>query len=153
MNFDLLVWRAKPNPIGKDRRVASQLHAEWVDVKNVSARSLQMADVKIYDHTFNNVCGDHGPRLVFTFPAFVLPVGAVVRIHSGKAVLVSQLPLAEQQGADYHAFTNEQEFIWNNVCGDFVEIRSSQNIVLDKTSYGPRPLEGKTLLRQGAYLA
>lgn len=147
---DLTVLRAKPNPVGKDRlgqyAPNTQLVGEWVDVKNTSGKNLRMSGVKVYDHTFNNTCGDQGKRLIYTFPVYTLKAGHVVRIHSGDKVPVSSLPYIDREGADAHAFTS-YSYVWNNSCGDTAEIRTSSDGLVDHASYGSNPVEGKILKR------
>lgn len=152
---DLTILRAKPNPFGKDRTRSyapnSQLVGEWVDIKNTSGKNLNMENVKIYDHTFTNTCGDEGKRLIFSFGSYVMPTGIIIRIHSGNKIPDSQLAPQDLNGADVHAYTG-YSYVWNNVCGDTAEIRNSDNLLIDETSYGSYPMEGRILLRQGQYL-
>ncbi|OGI43183.1 MAG: hypothetical protein A2593_00185 [Candidatus Moranbacteria bacterium RIFOXYD1_FULL_44_9] len=150
---NLYVVRGKVNPIGKDRRglltPPKQLHAEWVDVKNTSGVNLQMLGTKIADHTFNGLCNYQGKRIVYAFPNWIMPAGTTVRIHSGDTVPVNLLPPQDRDGADWHAFTG-RDYVWNNVCGDTVEIVTGDlNVLLDKASYDPRPKEGAILVRLG----
>lgn len=151
----LQITKAKPNPLGKDKYGSlspnSQLVGEWIDIKNITSISLDMSGVKVYDHTFSNVCGDQGRREIFCFSHFVLMPGKVVRIHSGNEVPLSQLSLVDSLGADIHAYTG-YKYAWNNVCGDVAELLTSGGVQLDKTSYGARPVEGKVLRRIGYVL-
>jgi len=147
---DLTIFRVKPNPIGKDKlgnnALNSQLVGEWVDIKNTSGKKLNMVGVEIYDHTFNNFCGDQGKRKVYTFGSYSMPIGAVVRIHSGNKVPITSLNQIDRVGANAHAFTGYY-YVWNNGCGDIAEVRNSEGVLIDKASYGARPTEGKILVR------
>lgn len=152
---DITILRAKPNPVGKDKYGShspqTQLHAEWVDLYNSSGHALSMVDVKLYDHTFDVFCNDRGKRSIFTFGEFSLPANCVVRIHSGNRIDASQLPLEDRNGADYHGYTGNN-YVLNNNCGDILEVRSQNDVLIDKTSYSARPLEGAILVRKGDYL-
>lgn len=153
---DLLISHLKPNPTGKDRTMGSipnsQLVGEWVDIKNTSGKKLNMAGVKVYDNTFGTFCSNQGERLIFTFGQFSLPAGEVVRIHSGDKVSISSLAFIDRSGADYHAFTGDHSYAWNNVCGDIARVRNSKGVLIDRTHYNPRPVEGRVLNRVGQVL-
>jgi hypothetical protein len=58
--------------------------------------------------------------------------------------------LEDLAGADYHLFTGEDEYVWNNRQGDspllFVEATKT---TIDKASYDSNPPEGVVLVRAG----
>lgn len=153
---DLTVYRAKPNPAGKDKlgklSPNSQLNGEWVDIFNPTDKTFSMQGVKLYDHIFSPyMCKDEGHRSFFTFGNFSFPPKKVVRIHSGKSVPVNNLPSVDREGADYHGFTNEG-YVLNNACGDKIEIHNGSNIFIDAASYSGMLPEGLILRRQGSVL-
>lgn len=152
---DIIILRAKPNPYGKDRygfhATQELLRAEWIDLYNNTNHGLNMDGVSLYDHTFGTTCGDQGKRLIFRFGVFTLPSGSVVRIHSGESIESSKLPPEDSNGADYHGYTT-YNYVLNNLCGDIIEVRNKEDVLVDKTSYSPKPAEGDILERKGNLL-
>ncbi len=154
---DLTVYRAKPNPVGKDKlgnfSPNSQLNGEWVDIYNSSGRDLNMQGVELYDHIFSApyLCRDEGKRPFFKFGSWTFPAGKVVRIHSGKSVPIDQLSAIDRNGADYHGFT-EDGYVLNNACGDKIEIYNDRSIFIDAASYRGGLPEGSILFRQASIL-
>jgi hypothetical protein len=53
-------------------------------------------------------------------------------------------------GADYHVFTGEDEYVWNNRQGDTpLLFNDTTEKTIDKASYDPNPPEGVVLVRAG----
>lgn len=150
---DLLIFRAKPNPNGKDRRgpltTNSQLNGEWVDIYNSSDKNLTMEGVGLYDHTFSGYCVDNGKRRYYVFPNWSFPKGKIVRVHSGNKP--TQLSYEDSNGADFHAYT-DSDYVLNNSCGDKIEVRNALGGFIDDTSFVGNVPNGKVLTRKGVYL-
>jgi hypothetical protein len=150
--------RLKPNPAGKDRSrsgqaTAAQLGAEWVDIRNTGRVAVPMSGVRVYHIAYP--ADKTKPRtweLVIAFGAWDLGPGQVVRVHSGEKRALSVLNEADRQGADWHAFTGRDRYIWNNAEGDtsrITEMVTGSEQETDKASYDPNPPEGVVLVRSG----
>lgn len=144
----------KPNPTGKDkdrsgRAGASQLAAEWVDIKNPGDGPVSLTNVKVYHLAFVNGKASNWD-LVMSLQG-QLGAGKVLRIHSGSGP-ESVLRPEDRAGADHHLFRNADVYIWNNAEGDMSRITVTSNGSeqdVDKASYDPRPPEGVVLVRSG----
>lgn len=149
----LKVIKAKPNPIGKDRiprilPTQSQLGAEWIDIKNTGTIGQSLKNIQIYHMAYVN--GKTEWKLLKDFniseliPA--LPVGVIMRIHSGSGPL-SILSSEDVQGASRHFFT-KKGYVWNNDKIDKPMIYDKiKKIKLDETFYTPPVSDGKVLVR------
>lgn len=147
----LQTFRLKPNPAGKDKNrsgaSATQLAAEWVDLKNVSASNINLAGVRVC-HVAYKANGTREWEDVQSFSSGLLSPGKVVRIHSGSGP-ESAISQADLAGADFHIFTHKN-YIWNNdksdCCGLFA---SGENVPFDTACYDGPPPEGVILVRAG----
>ncbi len=154
----ITISAAKPNPSGKDLIGAlapiSQLHGEWVDIRNDAYQAVNLEQLSVYDKTFDNNCVVQGNREIYRFPnRFVLQPNEIVRIHSGRTVPISQLKQQDYEGANYHVFTESSYYVLNNKCGDTLALYADNGRTCwDKTSYRPCPIEGKILKRVADYL-
>lgn len=56
MSWKILVYRAKPNPAGKDRAYGypqqQQLLGEWVDLQNTGDASVSLSSLHLYHENF-----------------------------------------------------------------------------------------------------
>ncbi|TWT43458.1 hypothetical protein [Botrimarina hoheduenensis] len=145
--------RLKPNPSGKDRTrggyaSATQLGAEWVDLKNVGTTSCDLGDVEVYHIAYSDR-SDSGRWEKVTGFNGKLPAGKIVRVHSGSGP-INVLRDEDQLGADFHIFTQKDSYIWNNDRGDcsgLFMVGASQPF--DKACYDAYPPEGEVLQRSG----
>jgi hypothetical protein len=56
-------------------------------------------------------------------------------------------------GADYHAFTGGDAYVWNNKQGDTPLLyKEAAKETVDKATYAPNPPEGAVLVRHGDQL-
>ena len=154
----LQISQLKPNPAGKDRTrlgpvSATQLAGEWVDVKNTGAFPVNLENVELNHKAFSHEDPVGRWQQAKVFPKFSLPAGKIVRVHSGQHRDVSVVAPTDQTGADYHTFTGEDAYIWNNKEGDTAAL---WNLALqewiDSASYNPDPPEGVILVRVGSKL-
>ena len=148
--MSLLIIKAKPNPIGKDRigRIftpASQLAAEWVDFQNIGTKDADLTGVSMY-HLAYLQNGSTEWELVMEFSGTLQPK-KIVRVHSGDPISLDQMNLEDRNGADYHLFTRKN-YIWNNKKIDKPTLwHQRRKEYLDKTEYSAPVVEGKILER------
>jgi hypothetical protein len=154
----LQISQLKPNPAGKDRTrfgpgSPTQLAGEWVDVKNTGTAPINLENVELNHKAFSPQDPAGRWQAVMVFPKFSLPAGNVVRVHSGKHRDVSVIGAADQAGADYHAFTGADAYIWNNRDGDTAALWDvAQQKWIDGAAYDPNSPEGVILVRLGSKL-
>lgn len=146
----LRVVKAKPNPVGKDRRrgftPAAQLAAEWVDYSNDGTENYTLDGVSLQHVAYQPGCRDPKWQWVMPFTGVLQP-GRIVRVHSGQKISLSEMHPEDARGADFHLFTG-RDYIWNNDCGDSVGLWNG-TIWVDKAFYDPYPPDGAVLHRQG----
>lgn len=144
------IYRAKPNPFGKDRvggvTPAKQLTGEWIDLKSIGDETINLGGLSLYHTAYQPGCRDPKWEYVMPLSGSLLP-GQVLRIHSGGELSTYQMNPEDGAGADRHLFTN-LNYIWNNRCGDEAGIYDGQ-VFLDKAWYQANPPEGLVLFRQG----
>lgn len=145
--------RLKPNPAGKDRSRHAvdpwQLAGEWVDIKNGGDWVLPLEGLELYHLAYPRGGGEPGWEKVCGLTGSLAP-GRVLRLHSGRSIPVSSLATQDQLGADFHAFTGRDAYIWNNAEGDRSGLwRPSAESWVDRASYDPDPPEGVVLERVG----
>jgi hypothetical protein len=144
----------KPNPPGKDRTrygvTATQLAAEWVDLKNVGNRSINVTGV-IAKHVAYAPGASRGHWEVFTsFSKGILTPGQVIRIHAGKDRGTSIIRPEDLAGANFHLFTGEDRYIWNNDKADCSSLWiAGRTDPFDATWYAANPPDGAVLIRSG----
>jgi hypothetical protein len=149
----LTIIRIKPNPAGKDRPPhggpsPAQLAAEWVDFRNDQGQDVSLNGVSVWHLTYAPGRAPDWAKIQ-TFSG-TLPSGKIVRVHSGQKRELSVIRPEDLAAADYHVFTGEDEYVWNNRQGDspllFVEATKT---TIDRASYDPNPPEGVVLVRTG----
>jgi len=150
----LLITQLKPNPEGIDRSrygaTPAQLGAEWVDFKNTGAIGAKLDGVELYHLAFG--AGRPTWKLVMNFSG-TLEAGKVVRVHSGQQRDVSVLRQEDLVSADYHLFSGEDQYVWNNAEGDKAGLWDAcAKHWIDQASYDPYPPEGVILVRVGEKL-
>jgi hypothetical protein len=146
--------RLKPNPAGKDRSrfgaTAAQLAAEWVDLKNVGNQSIDVTGV-VNKHVAYAAGASQGHwETVLSFSKGVLAPGQVIRIHAGHDRGTAVIRPEDLAGADFHLFTGEDRYIWNNDKADCSSLWiPGQNNPFDSAWYAADPAEGAILVRSG----
>lgn len=144
----------KPNPMGKDRTrygaTAAQLAAEWVDLKNMGNQNIDVAGV-IAKHVAYVPGATQGHWVVVTsFSKGLLAPGQVIRIHAGKDRGTGVIRAEDLAGADFHLFTGEDSYIWNNDKADCSSLWApGRNDPFDAAWYSANPPEGAVLVRSG----
>ena len=152
------VYRIKPNPAGKDRSrsgslASAQLGGEWVDLRNSGLYTLNTNGVGLYHLAYPASGGKPEYRLVVNLPDCTLKPGEVLRVHAGQRRDLSVLNAEDRNGADWHSFTGEDAYVWNNCEGDTPAIyEHAAKETIDSASYDPYPPEGAVLFRQGTKL-
>ena len=152
------VYRIKPNPAGKDRNrygslSAAQLGGEWIDLRNSGSQALSTSGIGLYHLAYPSSGGKPEYRLVVNLPDCTLKPGEVLRVHAGRGRDLSVLNAEDRKGADWHAFTGADAYVWNNREGDAPALyEHAANVTVDSASYDPFPPEGAVLYRQGARL-
>lgn len=151
--MNLRITRIKPNPAGKDKTkngsaTASQLAAEWVDIRNEGGVALNLRGVSLWHRAYTS--GQSWEWEKVTDFEFSLPAGETVRVHSGRNNSISVINIEDRGGANYHAFTGTDRYVWNNREGDepllFVGAKKE---TIDRATYDPQPPEGIVLVRYG----
>lgn len=143
----------KPNPSGKDRPpyggpTPSQLAAEWIDLYNSSLVGIALDGLSLWHQTFAS--GQPNGWAKVTGFVGTLPAGKSVRVHAGQARPLTVIRKEDLDGADFHLFSGEDAFVWNNANGDRALLyRESNKDRVDTASYRPNPPEGVTLSRVG----
>ncbi len=143
--------RIKPNPAGKDRTrrggaTATQLGAEWVDLKNEGSVAVNLNGLSLYHVAYSGATDNGTWEKVVGFTG-TLGAGRVMRVHSGSGP-VSALNQSDLQGADVHVFTNRDNYVWNNDRGDCVALqKDGEGEKFDKCWYDAKPPEGFVLVR------
>ncbi|MBI3462190.1 MAG: lamin tail domain-containing protein [Planctomycetes bacterium] len=145
--------RIKPNPAGKDRTRsganATQLGAEWVDVKNVGSYDVDLTGVSLYHRAYEPDGYSWKWALVMSFRGTLRP-GQVLRVHSGSGP-ESALNSEDRIGAEFHWFTNRDRYTWNNDRSDCAALwESGASSALDQACYDAPPPEGVVLVRVGS---
>jgi hypothetical protein len=146
--------RLKPNPAGKDKTrngtaSTTQLGAECVDLKNTGSAPVEMDGVKLHHVAFVGGKPSHW-ELIMSFNG-TLEAGKILRVHAGHGPL-SELRPEDRNGADYHLFTDRNQYVWNNAEGDtsrITEPSGNGEADTDMAGYAPNPPEGVVLVRSG----
>ncbi len=149
----LTIIRIKPNPAGGDRpphggRSPAQLAAEWVDFRNDQHQDVSLNGLSLWHLTYTPGRAPEWAKIQ-TFSG-TLPNAKIVRVHSGQKRDLTVIRPEDLAGADYHLFTGEDEYVWNNRQGDspllFVEATKT---TIDNASYDPNSPEGVALVPAG----
>lgn len=157
----LFIFRAKPNPAGKDLTAwgspkAEQLLAEWVDLKNISESTIRLSEIGLCHTEFSQDCVPHDRPTVYWNgrAGEELQPGEIVRVHTGKSRDAYCMRDEDQQGVHHHAFAESGSFVLNNKCGDILSVWRKDSDgkwseKLDGASYDPNPPDGEVLERSG----
>jgi hypothetical protein len=99
---------------GSDTGSNSSLNAEWVQLKNTTSTRKTLTGWTLHDASSH----------VYPFPAFNLPAGSTVKVHTGS-------------GSDtgHDLYWRSSGYIWNN-SGDTATLRNAGGSVVDRCSYG-----------------
>ncbi len=154
---ELIVYRAKPNPAGKDKSrfspIPRQLQGEWIDIQNSSGRALRLTGISIDHRAFGPNCSD--PQYASYWrdtEGLVLNPTEILRVHTGNAAQQDQMADEDRRGANKHRWGEHGVFQLNNGrCGDILTIWLHNGTwnKLDEVGYSPYPPEGTVLRRQG----
>ena len=153
----LIVYRAKPNPAGKDKvhhvPVLRQLQAEWVDIKNISQANLRLTRVSVDHRAFSQGCSNPKHSEYWKDrEGLVLGSGQVLRIHTGRSADSRHMADEDRHGAHVHGWGEHGTFKLNNgACRDRLTIWffDATWTKIDEAGYDPYPPEGQVLVREG----
>ncbi len=163
MSWKIQVYRAKPNPQGKDRLRygapdAQQLLAEWVDLKNIGDEAVRMSTLHLAHRQFDksgNMMAQPSIYWTGSSSELLLP-GKIVRVHTGKSSTAYLMRQEDRLGVDHHEFAENGNFVLNNKEGDHISVwwKTSEGKwnIDDQASYDPNPREGAILIRVGQKL-
>ncbi len=159
MSWKILVYRAKPNPIGKDRVSGypqqQQLLGEWVDLQNTGDASVNLSILNLCHIQFSNQgIPEDKPSIYWTGKSGeVLKAGQIVRVHTGKSEYIGSMAYNDAQGVHLHSFAGKGNFVLNNNYGDVISVWWKGNdgtwYKEDAAGYDPYPPEGTVLKRDG----
>lgn len=147
--------KLKPNPAGKDRTryggmTAAQLAAEWVDLKNVGNQSIDVTGVIAKHVAYAPGAAQGHWEVVLSFSKGILAPGQVIRIHAGQDRGTGVIRPEDLAGANFHLFTGEDRYIWNNDKADCSSLWvPGQRDPFDAAWYAANPEEGAVLVRSG----
>jgi len=159
MSWKILVYRAKPNPAGKDRVSGypqqQQLLGEWVDLQNTGDGSVNLSTLNLCHMQFSSQgVPEEKPKIYWTGKdREVLNPGQTLRVHTGKSAYASAMAYNDAHGVDLHSFAEEGNFVLNNDYGDTISVwwqgEDNKWYREDAASYDPNPPEGVVLKRSG----
>ncbi|MEV6851711.1 lamin tail domain-containing protein [Actinoplanes sp. NPDC051411] len=101
------------NSPGSDNRSNTSLNAEWVLLRNNTAKSIQLKGWTVRDRSAH----------VYTFGSFSLGGKKTVYVHTGKGTNTSA-----------NRYWGSGNYIWNND-GDAATLRNSSNATVDSCSW------------------
>lgn len=163
MSRELQIFRAKPNPAGKDKAGSypkpEQLLGEWVDIKNVGTESAPFSTMKLTHTLFNDYCQLTGrTETYFTGSSTdtqALAPGQVLRIHTGRKSDEGRTKDEDKVSRDWFNFANSDQFKLNNKCGDTIVVTWKDSYgrdLQDAAEYDRDQAEGAVLVRSGSKL-
>jgi hypothetical protein len=155
----LYIYRAKPNPAGKDashhHAKPEQLLGEWVDLQNTNNYSVSLGGLSLDNQEYDHSCIVTNKYSTYWRGSYlnVVGPGQIVRVHTGKSADQWSMKVEDRNGADLHVFAEREWFVLNNRCGDCVTLWSQDSEQKfhreDSASYDPNPPDGAVLMRSG----
>lgn len=159
MSTQLQVFRAKPNPIGKDKTSGGipkpeQLLGEWVDIRNIGTESLPFSRMELSHTLYGPRCEVTGRREAYWTGggATSLEQGQIIRIHTGQKAHEALMNSVDRGDVPWRGFAERSNFVLNNQCGDVISIAwhdGRGNRYSDIASYRANQPEGAILTRVG----
>ena len=163
MSRVLQIFRAKPNPAGKDKAGSypkpEQLLGEWVDIKNVGTEAVPFGTMALTHTLFNDYCQRTGKIETYFSGSSAdtqsLAPGQVLRIHTGRKSDEAHMKYEDKKGRDWWNFANSDQFKLNNRCGDAIVVSWKDAYgrdLQDAAEYERNQPEGAILVRSGSKL-
>jgi hypothetical protein len=159
MSLQILVYRSKPNPAGKDRAYGypqqQQLLGEWVDLQNNGDVAVNLSILNLCHVQFSSQgVPEHKPTIYWTGKyGEVLNPGQILRVHTGRSGYIGNMAYDDAHGVYSHAFAEKGNFVLNNNYGDVVSVwwkgQDSEWNRGDAARYDSNPPEGAILRRVG----
>jgi hypothetical protein len=149
------ITKLKPNPVGKDRPAVgplnpSQLAAEWVDIHNFGTSTVNLLGVELNNKAYGPAHPQGTWKSVLNLPHLLLAPGCTLRVHAGQNRGLGAIRAEDLSGAEHHAFTGRDQYVWNNRQGDTAGLWEQQPMTwIDLASYDRNPPEGVVLVRAG----
>jgi hypothetical protein len=126
---------------------------EWVDVRNEGSVSARVGGLCLYHLEHPSPGGEPEYGFVVTLPECSLRPGEILRVHSGPQRELSVLYPEDRTGADQHAFTGGEAYLWNRREGDTAILYAvATKETTDSVSFDPNLPEDDVLWREGAKL-
>ena len=149
------ITKLKPNPVGKDRSAVgplnpSQLAAEWVDIYNFGTSTVNPLGVELNNKAYSAAHPQGTWKSALNLPYLLLAPGQTLRVHAGQDRGLGLIRAEDLFGAEHHAFTGRDQYVWNNKEGDTAGLWGLRQMNwIDTASYDPSPPEGVVLIRAG----
>ncbi len=152
----LQVFRAKPNPAGRDKVYGAprpeQLLGEWVDIRNTGTEAIPFSAISLSHTLFDNQCNNTGRAEIYWSGggSNVLAVGQVVRVHTGNRLDAHLMNASDKLGCNWHGYADRSNFVLNNSCGDIITATWTDSFGTrqrDTVSYSRNQPEGAILER------
>ena len=161
MSTQLQIFRAKPNPFGKDKTIGGvakpeQLLGEWVDIRNIGTESVRFSSMQLSHTLYTSRCEETGRTDVYWSPGGTesLAPGRQIRVYTGRRGDEAVMK-PEDKAPDWKGFAERSNFVLNNTCGDVIKVvwtDGAGNRWSDTAAYQPSPPEGAVLTRAGNML-
>jgi len=155
----LQIFRAKPNPLGKDKTSGGipkpeQLLGEWVDIKNIGSESIQFSTMQLFHTLYGSRCEATGRTESYWSggSSSSLEPGQIVRVHTGRKADEALMTPVDRGTVAWRGFAERSNFVLNNVCGDVITMVWNDgrgNRYSDTASYKANQPEGAILTRVG----
>lgn len=153
----LLIYRSKPNPIGKEGAGSGipgseLLLGEWVDLKNIGEYPIRISTIRLFHMIFDHYCQTTGrtESLWEGSGKGILGPQQVIRIFTGSRSDEQSMSQDDMADCDWCGFAERDRFVLNNRCGDRIIVAWQDAMDIhykDAASYTPNPPEGVVLYR------
>ncbi len=154
MSIQLQVFRAKPNPIGKDKSTGGipkpeQLLGEWVDIKNIGSESIRFSTMHLSHTLYGSRCEETGRTENYwsDSSSSSLEPEQILRVHTGRKADEALMSAEDRGTVAWRGFAERSNFVLNNACGDIITILWNDGS--DTASYKANQPEGAILTRVG----
>ena len=119
-------------------------------MKNLGNRNIDLSGVVAKHVAYAPGASQGHWEVVTSFRKGILAPGQVVRVHAGKDRGTGVIRPEDLAGADFHLFTGEDRYVWNNDKADCSSLWiAGQRAPFDSAWYAANPPEGAVLVRSG----
>jgi hypothetical protein len=113
------IWYDSP---GSDKGANSSLNAEYVDLRNVTAKTQTITGWTLRD----------AGKFVYTFPKTTIAAGKTLRVHTGRGT-----------ASTAHRYWGKTWYVWNND-KDTATLRTKSGSTVDSCAYTSTAVDSKT---------